>query len=164
MSTAASKEYLRNAVQTATPEQLHLMLYDGAIRFATQAKDAIEAGNIEETYNLITRAQKILLEMENGLKPEIDPEITGQMSALYSFVYRKLVDANINRDADCVEDALKILRYQRETWVMLMEKVQSMPEDETQANPLAQTQKRPAIPPPSLPGMPPLPGSLSVEG
>lgn len=164
MSTAASKEYLRNAVQTATPEQLHLMLYDGAIRFATQAKDAIEAGNIEETYNLITRAQKILLEMENGLKPEIDPEITGQMSALYSFVYRKLVDANINRDADCVEDALKILRYQRETWVMLMEKVQSMPEDETPANPLAQTQKRPAIPPPSLPGMPPLPGSLSVEG
>lgn len=164
MSTAASKEYLRNAVQTATPEQLHLMLYDGAIRFATQAKDAIDAGNIEETYNLITRAQKIILEMENGLKPEVDPEITGKMSALYSFVYRKLVDANINRDADCVEDALKILRYQRETWVMLMEKVQNMQEAETESRRPAKAQKRPAIPPPSLPDAPPLPGSLSVEG
>jgi flagellar protein FliS len=140
------------------------MLYDGAIRFAAQAKDAIDAGNIEETYNLITRAQKIVLEMQNGLKPEVDPEITGKMSALYSFVYRKLVDANINRDSDCVEDALKILRYQRETWVMLMERVQSLNDDApARQRPTAAPQAPPTLKPLEV-NLTPVPGSLSVEG
>jgi len=163
MSTSVSKEYLRNAVQTASPEQLHLMLYDGAIRFATQARDAIEAGQIEETYNLLTRAQKIVLEMQNGLRSEVDPEITGQMSALYSFVYRKLVDANIQRDVDAIDDAVKILRYQRETWVMLMEKVQEQNGKDAGPERPQKPSRKPAFTP-TEPDAPPAPGSLSVEG
>ena len=124
MSTTASHEYLKNAVLTATPQQLHLMLYDGAIRFALKGKEAIETGDIEATYNNLIRAQKIVIEMQNGLNFDVNRDICERMSALYTFIYRKLVDADINKDVSAVDDALKILGHQRETWVLLMEKTQ----------------------------------------
>lgn len=123
MGTSARDEYLRNAVLTASPAQLQLMLYDGAIRFASQGRDAVAAGRIEDGYNALTRAQRIVLELESGMRPEIAPEICKQMSGLYNFVYRQLVDGCVRRDVAPVDEALKILRYQRETWVLLMEKL-----------------------------------------
>jgi len=109
---------------TASPEQLQLMLYDGAIRFSLQARDAITAGDIEAGHNLLTRAQRIVTEMENGLRHEVDPELCNRMAALYGFVFGKLVDANIHKDVEALDDALKILRLQRETWALLVDKVQ----------------------------------------
>jgi len=123
MAKPTPNSYLRNAVMTATPEQLHLMLYDGAIRFSLQARDAIEARDYEGSYNKLSRAQAIILEMQSGLRPEINKELCDRMSAIYSYLYRKLVDASVNRSLADVDDALKILRYQRETWTMLMDKV-----------------------------------------
>ena len=99
------------------------MLYDGAIRFCRQARDAVERKDIEDSYNLLTRAQNIVLEMQNALRPEVAPELCEQMSALYGFIYRRLVEANVNKDVKAVDDALRILEYQRETWVMLLEKL-----------------------------------------
>lgn len=125
MSTSGSDAYLRDAVMTATPEQLQLMLYDGAIRFATQGRDAIRAKDYEAVYQRFSRAQKIVLELQSGLRPEINPSLCSQMSALYNFTYRKLVDASINRDVVAADEALKILTHQRETWVLLMEKARS---------------------------------------
>ncbi len=109
---------------TARPEQLQLMLYDGAIRFASQAREAIEKREIENSFNLLTRAQNIVREMENGLRHEVAPEICGQMASLYRFVFSRLVDANVNKDVQAVEDALKVLRHQRETWAILADKIQ----------------------------------------
>ena len=123
MAKPTSNSYLRNAVMTATPEQLHLMLYDGAIRFSLQARDAIEAKDYEASYNKLSRAQAIILEMQSGLRPEVNKELCDRMSAIYSYLYRKLVDASVNRSIADLDDALKILRYQRETWTMLMDKV-----------------------------------------
>jgi flagellar protein FliS len=121
--TNASQQYLKNAVMTAGAEQLHLMLVDGAIRFATRGKEAIEQRDIEAGFNALERAQRIVLELSNGLRREVNPELVDQMAALYAFTYRRLVDANLRRDPQAVEDALRILRHHRETWVMLMEKV-----------------------------------------
>lgn len=126
MSQTGGSTYLRDAVMTATPEQLQLLLYDGAIRFISQARDAIEAGQIESSFNLLTRAQQIVREMESGLRPEVAPQLCAQMAALYGFVFSKLVDANVNRDVQAVDDALKILRHQRETWAIVVEKVQQI--------------------------------------
>jgi len=122
MSSTAD-EYLKNAILTASPEQLQLMLYDGAIRFASQAREAIQARDIERTHDLLTRAQRIVLEMQNGLRPEVNPELCNRMSALYTFVYRKLVEANVNKDLQALDGALRILNHMRETWVMLIEKL-----------------------------------------
>ena len=96
------------------------MLYDAAIRYCRQARDAIGRNQIEGSYNLLTRAQNIVLEMQNALRPEVAPELCEQMAALYGFIYRRLVEANVNKDVKAVDDALRILDYQRETWVMLL--------------------------------------------
>ncbi len=124
MAEVGDNPYLRNAVMTARPEQLQLRLYDGAIRFASQAREAIEKREIENSFNLLTRAQNIVREMENGLRHEVAPEICGQMASLYRFVFSRLVDANVNKDVQAVDDALKVLRHQRETWAILADKVQ----------------------------------------
>lgn len=123
MTTTAPNAYLRNAVMTATPEQLQLMLYDGAIRFATQGRDALEVKNYEVSFERLNRAQKIVLEMQSGLNHDVNPSLCAQMASLYDFVYRKLVDACIEHDVTAVDDALKILHHQRETWVMLIDRL-----------------------------------------
>jgi len=108
---------------SAPPKKLQLMLYDGAIRFCRQAQDAIKNKDIEGSYNLLTRSQNIVLEMQNGLRPEVDPVLCGRMAALYNFVYRRLVDANVNKDLEALNEALGVLEYQRETWALLLEKL-----------------------------------------
>jgi len=65
MNPQAAQNYLRTRVMTATPEQLQMMLYDGAIRFAEQARVALQERNFEKSYNSISRVQKILVENYN---------------------------------------------------------------------------------------------------
>ncbi|MEE9297038.1 MAG: flagellar export chaperone FliS [Phycisphaerae bacterium] len=140
MNGAQPNSYLRNAVMQASPEQLQLMLYDGAIRFALKGRQAILDNDPEETYNALSRSQKIVLEMDAGLKPEINKEVCEKMSALFNFVYRKLVNASVRRDASDIDDALKILHHQRETWVILMEKVSHLRAEEADGD-LVQTNR-----------------------
>ena len=125
MNEAGSREYLRSVVMSAPPEKLQLMLYDGAIRFCRQARDAISARRIEDGYNLITRAQNIVLELNNALKPELAPQLCERMAALYNYLYRRLIHANMHRDLDALDEALRLIEYQRETWIMLLEKLAS---------------------------------------
>ena len=119
----AAQNYLRMRVMTATPEQLQMLLYDGAIRFAEQAKAALLERNFERSYNSIARVQKILTEMSCTLKHDVYPELCGKLASLYSFAYRKLIDANLNHTAESVDEALNVLRYQRETWAMLLDQL-----------------------------------------
>ena len=100
------------------------MLYDGAIRYAERGLEALRAGDLEGTFNALERAQMIVLELGNGLRREVSPELADRMAALYNFIYRRLVDANIQRDAQAVDEVLGLLRYQRETWSLLIEKLQ----------------------------------------
>ena len=106
MSTQAAANYLRTKVLTATPEQLQLMLYDGAIRFTEQAKAALVKKDYEGSFNGISRAQKIIAELTGSLKHEIAPDLCGKLSALYNFVYRKLIEANIDHKVESLDDLL----------------------------------------------------------
>jgi flagellar secretion chaperone FliS len=108
---------------TATPEQLHLMLYDGAIRYALQAKDALSVKDYETSHEKLTRAQNIIIEMQSGLRYDVNPELCRRVASIYNFLYRKLLDANVQRDTSCIDDAVKVLRVERETWQILVEKV-----------------------------------------
>ena len=125
MTQKASDAYLQNAVMTATPEQLQMMLYDGAIRFARQAREAMLGKDLETACEKLLRVQRIVTEMKNGLRPEIQPELCEQLAGLYNFVYWRLVEANVRHEPAFIDEALKILEHQRETWRMLLEKVQS---------------------------------------
>ena len=120
MNQQAAQNYLRTKVLTATPEQLQLMLYDGAIRFCEQARAGLHAKNFEQSYNGLSRAQKIIMELSSSLRHELAPDVCGKLAALYNFVYMKLVEANVQHEIKPLDEALSILRYQRETWVLLL--------------------------------------------
>lgn len=163
----ASSQYLQNAVMTASPEQLHLMLYDGAIRFTRQAIEAIGNRDWEKAFHAFTRTQKIILEMNAALNYKIDAELCKRTAGLYNFMYRKLVEASVQRDAAIAEEVLHLLEYQRETWVMLIDKLR---QERSGENPAASP--KPAVrtpPPPRETGDfsfddKALYGSLSVQG
>ncbi len=123
MTTVAENPYLRDAVLTASPEQLQLMLYDGCIRFSLQARDAIEKEDFETSYERLTRAQKIIMEMQNALDYEVNSELCERVASIYGFLYNKLVDACVHRDVDAIDDAVKVLRIERKTWQILVDKV-----------------------------------------
>ena len=123
MGESEVNPYLRDAVMTASPEQLQLMLYDGAIRNALQARDAILKKDYELSFERLTRAQHIILEMQNGLNYDVNRELCERVSAIYGFLYDKLVGANVNHRVQDIDDAVKVLRIERETWQILVDKV-----------------------------------------
>jgi flagellar protein FliS len=129
MTETVENPYLRDAVMTASPEQLQLMLYDGCIRYAMQARDAIERRDYEASYDRLTRAQNIILEMRNGLNFDINRDLCERVASVYGFLYRRLLDANIHRDVSAVDDALKVLRIERRTWQLLVDKVNRVRQD-----------------------------------
>ncbi len=129
MSTHASNEYFRNSVLTAKPEQLQLMLYDGAIRFGRQGREALLRKDFETACEKLIRVQKIIAEMQNGLRPEINAELCDQLARLYNFIYQRLVDANVQRDVVPLDEALRILEHQRETWRLLLARIGTISDD-----------------------------------
>ncbi len=129
-----SMEYLKTKVLTASPEELHLMLYDGAIRFTEQGKGYLQENKLDKAHEALIRAQDIVLEMSAGLDHEANPDLCSKLSSLYNFIYRRLVEGNLKHDISALDDALKILNYQRETWVMLMEKLASEKQQNTEVS------------------------------
>jgi len=123
MNPQAAQNYLRAKILTATPEQLQLMLYDGVIRFAEQGKQAILKKDYETTYNCLSRAQKIITELTCALKPEVAPDLCRNLSGIYSYCYKKIIDASIQHDVAALDEAINLLKYQRETWALLLEKL-----------------------------------------
>lgn len=123
MSATPTNPYLRTKILTASPEELRLMLYEGAVRFCNQAKQALEQEDYENSYTCLMRAQKIVLELSTSLDHQAAPEICDRLSALYSYIYRRLVDANMERDVKAVDESITLLEYETETWKMLMAKL-----------------------------------------
>ena len=122
-SNPAANEYLRTKILTANPQELRLMLYEGAIKYSNQANLAIEKKDIEGSFDCLMRAQKIVLELSTSLNHDAAPEICEKLSAIYTYIYRLLVDANVQKDAKLVDEAVKLLEYEKQTWQMLMEKM-----------------------------------------
>ncbi|MGI5851671.1 MAG: flagellar export chaperone FliS [Clostridiales bacterium] len=108
------QQYQQQSVMTASPGELTLMLYNGCIKFIRQAKLGIEAGDIERANNSIIRCQDILEELMVTLKPEYD--ISASLSALYDYMYNRLIDANIGKDLSILDEVLEMVTEIRDTW------------------------------------------------
>lgn len=115
--------YLRTKVLTASPEELRLLLLDGAIKFLRQGRDGLERKDYEASFNGITRCRNIVLELLNTVKPEPDRDLYNKVTGLYTFMYTTLVEANLERDIDKCEKVIDLLEYERETWVLAMRKL-----------------------------------------
>ena len=122
-SSQSAKQYLRTRVMTATPEQLQLMLYDGAVRFTDAARSALARRDLEAVHANVTRAQAIVTELLSGLRPAADPDLCGRLASLYQHVYRQLIRVGFDHDPHAADEALDVLRHQRETWLLLLEQM-----------------------------------------
>jgi len=107
-------KYKTNSINTATPEELTLMLYNGALKFANQAMAALEAKDYLKFNQLIQRVQDIIREFQITLKPQY--EISEQLDALYDYIYRCLFRANIRKDKELLTEATDLIRNMRDTW------------------------------------------------
>lgn len=136
--------YKRTQILTARPEQLTLMLLDGAVRFVEKASDCIRRERFDGSYQALSRAQQIVMELLNSLRPENAPQLCRRQAGLYLFIYQKLVEANAHRDTEPAEQALGLLKEVRETWIMLMEKLRAEAVRQDPANRPAPS-SRPAI-------------------
>lgn len=136
MNKPAPNPYLRTKILTASPEELRLMLYDGCLKFCRAAKAELvkDKPNFESVYESFMRAQKIVLELSTSLNHSVAPDLCEKLSALYTYIYRLLVDANLEKDAAKVDEAVKLLGYERETWVMFMQRsAQAEPQPQVNA-------------------------------
>lgn len=109
-------QYKKAQVQTASPEQILLMLYDGAIRFLNQAKVHMENKNVEESHTNIIKAQRIITEFMSSLDMDLGGEMAANLFNLYEYLHYRLVQANIKKDLEAIDEVLGHLRSLRQTW------------------------------------------------
>jgi len=124
MASARANRYLRTQVQTANKEQLLIMLFDGAIRFAEQARVHLAEGRFEQSCNLLVQAERIIVELMGTLQPEgIDEKLYDNLLGLYNFCYQKFISANLHSDVEAIGEAIPILIHLRDTWSEAIKKL-----------------------------------------
>ena len=116
MTQPSPRRYLETQILTASRERLLLMLYDGAIRFAEQGRDALAAKELEKAHESLVKVQRIVVELWCALNPSVDPELSKTLGGLYAFLYLRLVHANVHRDLHAADEAIGVLRRLREAW------------------------------------------------
>lgn len=109
-------QYKKTAVNTASKEQILLMLYDGAIKFLHKAKLAFETNDIEQIHNNITRAERIITEFQSTLDMENGGRFAQELYSLYEYLNNRLFMANMKKRTDYIDEVLKHLTELRDTW------------------------------------------------
>jgi flagellar protein FliS len=112
---SAKQAYTESAVLTASPEQLVVMLYDGAIRFCFQAAAALRSGERELARARLQRVEAIVDELNVSLDME-QGELPERLRSIYLFCKRSLVDAAIRQDPSPVDSVANLLGELREAW------------------------------------------------
>jgi flagellar protein FliS len=117
--------YRKTQIETASPEALILMLYDGAIKFMGQAEIAFEENNIEQISNLLLRIQAIFTELLTALDKEKGGEIAVNLERLYVFFLEQLGEANVKKDPKPLAEIKPLVIDLRNTWEQAMQKHQN---------------------------------------
>ena len=114
----AYAQYKNSKVLTASPAELTLMLYEGAIKFCNIAIVAIEKMDIEKAHNNITKVENIISEFQITLNR--DYKVAEDFDNVYTYLKQRLVEANIKKDTEILEEVLEHLRTMRDTWKEVM--------------------------------------------
>ncbi len=121
----SANAYLRTRVMTATPEELRLLLIEGAIKFARQGREGLNVKNFEASFNGFSQCREIIMELATSIRTEPNPALAEQVRSLYLFMYKHLVEGVFEKDMKKVDTVIELLEYERETWVLLMQQVAS---------------------------------------
>ena len=115
--------YLRAKVMSAKPEELRMLLLDGAVRFARQGEEGLRLKNFEQAFNGITRCRDIIVELMTSIREEHNPELAKNVRGLYTFLFNEITEANMAKSPDRMKKVVELLEYERETWAMLLESI-----------------------------------------
>lgn len=118
MAINAANAYKDMKINTASPAELTLMLYDGAIKFCNIAIVAIEKNDIKKANDNLKKAQRVITELRATL--DFKYAVAKDFDLVYDYIYRRLIDANIKKDTLIVEEALGYIREMRDTWKEVM--------------------------------------------
>lgn len=110
--------YQNNKVMTASPAELTLMLYEGAIKFCNIAIMGIEQNDIQKAHTNITKVEAIIEEFRSTL--DFKYPVAKDFEQVYKYLYDRLVQANIKKDKEILEEVLGHLRTMRDTWKEVM--------------------------------------------
>jgi len=120
----ARGEYLATQVLTATPQKLRLMLVDAALRHCLRARDDFAAGEFIAGGEPIIKAQEILTEIITAVRAGADENPLGnRIVSLYTFLFRQLVAAHLHHERAKLDDAIRVLDIERETWLAVCDKL-----------------------------------------
>ncbi|NLP52693.1 flagellar export chaperone FliS [Bacillus sp. RO1] len=111
--------YQQNSVNTATPGELTLMLYNGAIKFMKLAKKGMEDKNIEMKNTNLIKAQKIVQELMITLDTSHD--VGKSMMTMYDYMNRRLIDANLKNDPSMVDEVESHMMEFRDAWKQVIQ-------------------------------------------
>ena len=120
-----ARTYRANSVLTASPGQLVLMLYDGALKAIGLARESFETVHedprrIEVINQQLLKAQAILAELQNGLNLEAGGEFAQTMHRLYDYHTRRLLEANLRKQVEPVVEVERLVRELREAWAQML--------------------------------------------
>jgi flagellar protein FliS len=110
------QQYRATKVQTAGNVDLVVMLYQGAVKFIRLGIDAIERSDNNASHENLVRAQDIIAELLGSLNREEGGQIASQLSGVYDYCFRRLIHANVKRDADAAREVLRIMRELGTAW------------------------------------------------
>ena len=112
----AYSQYQENQILSASAEQILLMLYDGAIRFTLQAISGFENNDLSQFHRGIKNSLAIITEFSSSLDHTIGGKIADDLEALYDFMIRELLLANLHKDTEKLKVVERLLRDLRATW------------------------------------------------
>ena len=110
--------YANNKIMTASPADLTLMLYEGAIKFCNLAITAVEAKEVEKAHNNIMKVERIIEEFQVTLDHKYP--VAEDFDNVYSYLITRLREANLKKDQEILEEVLGHLRTMRDTWKEVM--------------------------------------------
>ena len=114
-------QYKNSKILTASPAELTLMLYEGAIKFGNISIEAIENKDVEKAHNNIIRVQKIIDEFRATLNRKYP--VAEEFDKIYRYLLRRLLEANATKDEEIMKEVVEHLRSMRDNWKEVMKKV-----------------------------------------
>lgn len=113
----ATQQYQRAQVETASPTQLIVLLYDGAVRFCRLAQDAMRLRDLETQNTNLIKAQRIVGELLGSLNRDAGGDVASNLSRIYTHLLEELVKANLYDDPETLDHAISVLSDMRASWV-----------------------------------------------
>lgn len=120
MATNPYAKYQNSKILTASPAELTLMLYDGAIKFGNIAIAGMHEKDIQKAHTNIVKVQRIIVEFRSSLDRSYP--VAQDFDNVYVYLLERLLQANIKKDPEIMEEVVGHLRTMRETWVEVMKK------------------------------------------